>query len=274
MIVNFSKDGEKGAQGQKGEVGAQGPSGAILLSGSTTDGIITYDGSGGGVVESNITFDGTDLTTSGDIHAKGIYFDGAAGDTYISANADVPEDLEIHADQDILLLADGTTVIGATGSNSPLSTHTKLSVEGVSYFGSHTIRKYPDSSDTFFGNIVTFGSGPSGSNASLELGKIYYYAATGYWEEAQAHSESTSKGLLAVCVKSGSVWMMTLGNARHGSWAGLGEGNPLYLSSTTSGELTNTAPTTSGTIVRFVGYSIGSTTRTIYFCPSPDYIEN
>ena len=68
--------------------------------------------------------------------------------------------------------------------------------------------------------------------------------------------------------------MLVLGTARHGSWAGLGEGSPLYLSSTTSGELTNTAPSTQGTIVRFVGYCIGTGVRNVFFCPSPDYIEN
>ena len=42
-----------------------------------------------------------------------ISFDSDATNTYIQANTDVPEDLEIHADQDIILAADNAVVIGA-----------------------------------------------------------------------------------------------------------------------------------------------------------------
>ena len=42
-----------------------------------------------------------------------IAFDGDSTNTYIQANTDVPEDLEIHADQDIILAADNAVVIGA-----------------------------------------------------------------------------------------------------------------------------------------------------------------
>ena len=51
--------------------------------------------------EANLTFDGTNMTIA---NQGKIYFDSAS--TYIAANTDDPEDLEIHADQDILLKPD------------------------------------------------------------------------------------------------------------------------------------------------------------------------
>ena len=204
-----------------------------------------------------------------DMKSNKIYFDSDSTNTYIAANTDNPEDLEVHSDQDILLMADATVAVKTTTPNSAADFH----VKGDSYFDGHQILRIPDSNDTYFGQIVTFGSGPSGSNLSIEQGKIYYYASTGYWEEADASSSATSKNLLAVATESGSVRMMVGGTARHGSWAGLGNGSPLYLSET-SGELTNTPPTTTGAIVRFIGYCTNTSTRDIYFCPSPDYIEN
>jgi len=63
------------------------------------------------------------------------------------------------------------------------------------------------------------------------------------------------------------------GIARHGSFAGLGHGSQLFLSET-AGELTTTAPSTAGTVVRVVGFCTNTTTREIYFNPSMDNIEN
>jgi hypothetical protein len=46
----------------------------------------------------------------------------------------------------------------------------------------------------------------------------------------------------------------------------------LYVSGT-SGEITNTAPSGSGDVVRIVGYCTNGTTREIYFDPSKDWVE-
>ena len=43
-----------------------------------------------------------------------IAFGGDATNTYIAANTDTPEDLEIHADQDVILRPDGRVVVGST----------------------------------------------------------------------------------------------------------------------------------------------------------------
>lgn len=49
-------------------------------------------------------------------------------------------------------------------------------------------------------------------------------------------------------------------------------GTPLYMS-TTAGAVQTAAPSTSGDIVRVVGYVMNATDRVIYFNPSVDWIE-
>lgn len=49
-------------------------------------------------------------------------------------------------------------------------------------------------------------------------------------------------------------------------------GTPLYMS-TTAGAVQTAAPSTSGDIVRIVGYVMNATDRVIYFNPSVDWIE-
>ena len=46
----------------------------------------------------------------------------------------------------------------------------------------------------------------------------------------------------------------------------------MYLD-TTAGHVTKDAPTSSGDVVRIVGYVIDVTSKTIYFDPSADWIE-
>jgi hypothetical protein len=56
--------GATGANGTSGSSGTSGTSGILPLTGTTTNGVITYDGDGTGTVESNLTFTGTTLRTN------------------------------------------------------------------------------------------------------------------------------------------------------------------------------------------------------------------
>lgn len=53
-----------------------------------------------------------------DMQSNRIYFDGDSTNTYIASNADDPEDLEIHADQDVILNPDGQVVANSNISAS------------------------------------------------------------------------------------------------------------------------------------------------------------
>jgi len=50
-------------------------------------------------------------------------------------------------------------------------------------------------------------------------------------------------------------------------------GDKLYISDSNTGRVTNTQPTTSGYIVRIVGYVLNGNTNYIYFCPDTNWIE-
>ncbi|MDB4277047.1 hypothetical protein N9864_00830, partial [bacterium] len=66
--------GIQGTQGTQGIQGIQGTTGILPLAGSTTNGVITYDGDGTGTVESNLLFDSGTLSVNGQI-----FLDGGAG---------------------------------------------------------------------------------------------------------------------------------------------------------------------------------------------------
>jgi hypothetical protein len=118
-----------------------------------------------------------------------------------------------------------------------------------------------------YGDIVTFGTG------SLTAGNLYYLSSTGAWTGADASAESTAKGMLAIALGTApSNGMLVRGYARNSAWTQT-TGDVLYLSETT-GEITNTAPSTAASIIRIVGYMINATNDVVYFNPSNDWTEN
>lgn len=113
------------------------------------------------------------------------------------------------------------------------------------------------------------------SGATLTAGKLYYLHATTGWEEADASAAATATNLLAMCTSASTngTSMLQMGVINpFGSQAAISVGAPVYVSET-AGEVTGTAPTTSGAIARVVGYKVNGTNDTIFFNPSNDWIE-
>lgn len=113
------------------------------------------------------------------------------------------------------------------------------------------------------------------SGATLTAGKLYYLHATTGWEEADASAAATATNLLAMCTSTSTNGTSMLQSGvinAFGSQSTAALGVPMYISET-SGEITETAPTTSGAIVRVIGYKVDSTDDTIFFNPSNDWIE-
>jgi len=106
----------------------------------------------------------------------------------------------------------------------------------------------------------------TGQNVAGSNGNIVYLSGANTWNLADASSENTSKSMIGVRINSTSV--LTYGQY---TTTGLVAGEIYYLSET-SGEITNTYPTTTGTIVRILGYAISSTE--LMFDPDKTYIEN
>jgi len=120
---------------------------------------------------------------------------------------------------------------------------------------------------THEGDVVYF------SNTPTTTGKLYHYKSDGTWEEADADTASTCDGLLAVAIglNSASHGMLLRGmiTLNHDPGA---VGDVLFVS-TTAGEITATAPSGSGDIVRIVGYCLDASNGQIWFNPDGAFVE-
>ena len=108
-------------------------------------------------------------------------------------------------------------------------------------------------------------------------GRIVYFASGsgGFgWRDALASATGSSIGPLGVATNAASQdEIMLRGTVRvSGSLSGLVAGQVVYLSNTVSGSITGTAPSTSGHVVRILGYVISPTDNTMYFNPDFSYI--
>jgi hypothetical protein len=153
-----------------------------------------------------------------------------------------------------------TPIIFQIGTKQPLT----LSASGINY-GS--------AAATVTGEIVNWGT------ASVSKGLVYYYSSSGAWQLADASSSATSSGLLAIAGDTGTPYlsgMLVRGNSRFSaisSYAAMGvTGAPLYLSET-AGEFTETPPTTTGSVVRIIGYVRSLINYEMYFCPDNTWIQ-
>jgi hypothetical protein len=146
----------------------------------------------------------------------------------------------------------------------------ELTSTGVKFNESTTYKK--PTTSAAYGEIVTYGSG-----SSLTAGFIYYLASSGTWTVANSNLPSSSKFLLAIALgTNASSGMLVRGYARFsavGNYASVTLGQILYVG-TTNGFFQNTAPTSTGQVVRVIGYCVDATNDTIYFCPDNTWIEN
>ena len=131
-------------------------------------------------------------------------------------------------------------------------------------------RKLNVTSSTHFeakGDIVYIGSG------STTQGELCYFTSSGTWVAADADAAATSGGvLLALALGTDpdvdGMLLRGMFTLDHDPGTIADE---LYVS-TTAGDITGTAPSGSGDIVRVVGYCMDSTNGQIWFNPSNDYI--
>ena len=100
---------------------------------------------------------------------------------------------------------------------------------------------------------------------------VLYLKSDGKFWKADASTGSTTIGLMMVASETISI-SATGTFIKQGklTTTGLITGSIYYLS-TTTGEITSTAPTASGEFVRILGYALSTTI--LLFDPSQDYIE-
>ena len=122
---------------------------------------------------------------------------------------------------------------------------------------------------SYDGDIVYFG----GEAETIAAGQIVHYNASGNWELAESDDDSKSTGLLGVALGSDASvhgvllrGMVTL-SADPGSVGGI-----VYLS-LTAGQGIGTAPSSSGNVVRVIGYCLDASNGQIWFNPDNTWVE-
>ena len=218
-------------------VGTTGTVNGITLTGGdiTSSGTITLGGTLGSIANSQLT--------NSTINFGGVSLSLGGSDTTPAFN-----------------LSDATAYPG----DSSLST-TGTITAGI--WGSNRYFTQQAEECEYMGDYVRFG-------AELETvcGSVYAYDGTNWVLANATAADKYSIGLLAIAIGSapgdGMLVRGMFGTLSHDPG---GSGEPFYLS-TTDGELTNTAPTASGAVVRVVGYGLNDTPG-MWFCPDNTWVE-
>ena len=133
--------------------------------------------------------------------------------------------------------------------------------------------QYPTTNNTTVGSstgdIVTWGTA-----TATTAGQIYYYNTSGAWTVADADALATAYSLIAVATDDNSSKGMLLRGVTtlHTITGTQDEGAPLYLKASADGHANIDAPSTSGHIVRIIGYCL-DTNKRVWFDPDKTWVE-
>jgi hypothetical protein len=160
-----------------------------------------------------------------------------------------------------------------TGTSGTIKGATNLQFNGstLELTGAYRLKhdlSYLASSVTGYGDILKIGTG------TLVAGNVYYLNASQVWTATDSDVVASSDGLLGIALGTSPTTngVLIRGYARNASWT-FATGAKLYLKGTPS-DLTNIAPTASGSVIRIVGYQIDNSLNKIYFNPSNEWLEN
>jgi hypothetical protein len=244
-------NGSNGAQGAAGSNGAQGAAGSTGAQGSAgSNGAQGAQGASGG-----------GGSTSGQYYV--LTSDGSGG---ITSNNQV--------------------VVDPSGGNQELIQGYGVFVTDVDPAWSSTSYLHPTAPD--YGNGKQW-HGESVRSRFLDTGTsdfgelLYFRAGTNGWYRANAtFANLLSISLLGICLKSGASSGDTIAVLLHGFYGTYNgdyttlnnQGEPLYISEVTSGEVTNVAPSTTGNVVRIIGHTYNpSDPWVVRFNPDNFWVE-
>ena len=223
---------------------------------------------GDGTIEgtSGLTYDGSNFQLTGDIGStgtritKGWFVDLQVTNAIaasITGNAATVTDFTPASGSLTLSGADAVTLTTTASTNVTLPTSGTLLANVVE-----------DNSPQLGGNLAWNGRSMELQSQTVggSNGNAVYLSGSTTWSQADASAESTAKGMIGIRISATGV-------VTHGIYTttGLTAGATYYISETT-GAITTTAPTTSGSIVRIVGYAL-STTQ-LFVDPDKTYLEN
>ena len=134
-------------------------------------------------------------------------------------------------------------------------------------------RKFPPSGSSTNGTITGGDVVYFGGTTSMTAGAIYHYKSDGTWELANSDAVATSDGLLAVALGAASdtngMLLRGMVTLDHDPGA---VGDVLYASSV-AGLATPNILSTSGNIVRVIGYCLDASNGQIWFNPDNTFVE-
>ena len=176
------------------------------------------------------------------------------------------------ADNLLTGVADGDLLIESVGDHSiAIGQNDVIQIKVTSSGAEIDSRHFQATTNTVADHSgdVTYTGGTTGMTA----GALYYLRANGAWSLADADFASSSTGLLAIALGSASDTngmllrgMVTVNNDPGST------GDVLFVSNT-SGEITSTAPSGNGDIVRVVGYCLDDSNGQIWFNPDGTFVE-
>lgn len=171
--------------------------------------------------------------------------------------------------------ADSVPTISSTSilTNKTLTSPT-IQTTPVYAAGTNLVLTAPSSDDTATGEITNaFNSGYSSS----AIGDLVYLDSSSNWQKADADASATTySGLLGIALEvkaSGNALKVLLRGFAYCSTAfpTFTVGVPVYMSAT-AGAITATAPSTTDSATRVIGYAVHA--DKIWFNPSNDYITH
>lgn len=138
---------------------------------------------------------------------------------------------------------------------------------GLEFVKSFIVHSTLDNND--YSGLTTRGV----AGETLSFGDSVVVGGDSKWVKTSATSENRTDGHIGVVLASGvlndNILLLLNGYIRNDSWT-FNVGDSVYLS-TTSGELTDSEPTTSGELVRIVGYA--RTASTLWYSPDNTFIK-
>jgi len=198
-------------------------------------------------------------------------------------------------DHDSILGEKTSGLIFSTMNNDTLAEAMRINASGSLGIGTNdpktTLSVVHDYNTTTFENQLSDGEGGGrilryspGADDTLTAGQIYFLHTDGTWDSTDADAVATGGSQLLGVGLGGSA--RTVGALLQGfvripdteilniPGSGAVDGLPLYVS-TTAGHFDFTAPSSSGDIVRVVGYAIDddSSDVLVYFNPDPTWVE-